>query len=315
MSLIQKTNPLITVVVPTYNGAEYIADCIESLINQKKVDSLSYEILVIDNNSTDNTIDIVNHYCSKYKNIKLIREINQGLSHVRNRGYLESKSEYIAYIDDDCTASANWVANIINSIKSVEPKPVVIGGKILPRFKSQQPAWFSEELETFTWGSSKRFLTDKEREGFYGANIVIQRKVLVQYGGFNISFGMKGEGIGLGEEIDLFNRIYEEHPFFWYDPDIYVNHLIKDEFFKINYRLRRAWETGRLTFRLYGHKKLSLLFYCTSRIVWHSIYIAIHIITFQPRYRLIKRVQLIVSKISCLLWLFKSVNKSSVRKI
>jgi glycosyltransferase involved in cell wall biosynthesis len=95
----------VSVVIPVYNEEKYIKNCLDSLVKQvEKPD----EIIVVDNNSTDKTIEIV----KKYKNIKIIEETIQGMTPARNAGFNDTKYEIIAKCDADTILPADWIKNI-----------------------------------------------------------------------------------------------------------------------------------------------------------------------------------------------------------
>lgn len=97
----------VSVVIPVYNEEKYIKNCLDSLIKQvEKPD----EIIVVDNNSTDKTIEIV----KKYKSIKIIKETTQGMTPARNAGFNQAKYEIIIKCDADSTLSSDWIKNIRN---------------------------------------------------------------------------------------------------------------------------------------------------------------------------------------------------------
>src|SRR5258706_15392459 len=94
----------VSVVVPAYNEEKYIRACIESILNQEeKAD----EIIVINNNSTDKTVDILKQYP-----IKIVNETEQGMIQARNRGFNEAQYEIIARTDADTIVPPDWIAKI-----------------------------------------------------------------------------------------------------------------------------------------------------------------------------------------------------------
>ena len=95
----------VSVVIPVYNEESRIKNCLNSLMKQ---DDKPDEIIVVDNNSTDNTVSIV----KKYKNIKIINEKNQGITPARNKGFNTAKYEIIARCDADSVLPDNWVKQI-----------------------------------------------------------------------------------------------------------------------------------------------------------------------------------------------------------
>lgn len=97
----------VSVVIPVYNEEKYIKNCLDSLVKQvEKPD----EIIVVDNNSTDRTIEIV----KKYRNIRIIKETIQGMTSARNAGFNQVKYEIIVKCDADSTLSSDWIKNIKN---------------------------------------------------------------------------------------------------------------------------------------------------------------------------------------------------------
>jgi hypothetical protein len=81
--------------------------------------------------------------------------------------------------------------------------------------------------------------------GFSGSNMAIRKDILQAFGGFDSGFGMAGERMGMGEEPQLFTRIYNTYPRFWYDPSIIVYHWVPPCNMSVLYRLRRGFLSGR----------------------------------------------------------------------
>ena len=149
-------------------------------------------------------------------------------------------------MNDDSVALPRWCEKILDAFMSVEPCPVVVGGEIVPRLERPSPWWFSLRLEKRSWGDSAGFLTSPSAHfGFSGSNMAFSRKILEEFGGFNPDFGMNAGRVWLGEEPELFMRIYPDHPYFWYDPEIRVRHYVAASQLRLSGRLYRAFQTGR----------------------------------------------------------------------
>ena len=236
--------PLISVVVCTYNREELLRGCLDSLC-QQTLDKELYEVIVVDNNSTDNTWDIAVTYCKTEQNFRLVKELQQGLSHARNRGWIEANGQYIAYIDDDARATEDWLERIVVTFLTITPQPVAVGGKIHPWYDQTPPKWFLDDFEIRTWGDKPEFLQPPRAQyGFSGSNMCIRKEIIEAYSGFSPQFGMIGGKMGLGEESDLFMRIYNDQPCFWYDPNILVYHWVPKSNMTIKYRIQRAYKGG-----------------------------------------------------------------------
>lgn len=235
----------LSVVVCTYNRADWLEQALASLAGQT-LDQARFEVLLVDNNSTDETREIAAGYEGKIRNFRYLFEERQGLSHARNLGWQSARGEFVAFMDDDARAANDWCAKIVAAFHRVTPRPVSVGGKVLPIFDAALPKWFVPEIEIRTWGEQAGFLEGpRRRYGFSGSNMAFPREVLARYDGFAAGLGMQGRKIRLGEDSHLFNRIQEREPFFWYDPELIVHHLVPQRNLRIGYRLTRAYAAGK----------------------------------------------------------------------
>lgn len=237
--------PRLSVVVCTFNRVGLLAECLKSLIGQT-LPRDQFEIIVVDNNSGDETNKLVLAWQESYPSICYVLETRQGVSHARNSGWQRAKGEFVAYIDDDTVAGSDWCEKILQAFTTIMPQPSAVGGVILPRLDKRPPWWFSEKLEIRSWGESAGFLDPPDAHfGFSGANMACPRQLLANFEGFNPKFGMSGGRVWLGEEPDLFMRVYKDYPYFWYDPEIQVKHYVPDAQLQIYGRLHRAFQSGR----------------------------------------------------------------------
>ena len=238
-------NSRLSVIICTFNRANLLGKCLQSLIEQS-LSANQYEIIVVDNNSVDQTEEVTRKYQGISPNIRYMKEQKQGLSYSRNTGWQNTKCQYVAYIDDDAKASHDWCKKIVTAFQDVKPTPAAVGGKILPYYEKTPPKWFIDELEIRTWGNESHFLNKRYiKSGFSGSNMAFQRKYLEELDGFNTELGMIGNEIRMGEDSDFFFRLSKVYPFFWYDPSIIVHHYTPSEKFKINYIWQRGYSSGR----------------------------------------------------------------------
>ncbi len=145
---------ILSFVVPTYNIEEFLAECLDSLINQDLALD-SYEIIVINDGSTDQSLSIAERYAEQNSNIKVISQTNSGLSMTRNRGVEEASGKYIWFIDSDDWITSNCLQKIIEKIEHNDfPDMVAISRlKYLPNERTE------EYIENSTDGiSGKEFL-------------------------------------------------------------------------------------------------------------------------------------------------------------
>jgi len=118
----------ISVIIPVYNTGKYLAECLDSVINQTFKD---IEIICINDGSTDNSLSVLKRYAKKDKRIKVIIQINKGLSAVRNRGIEEAQGEYISFIDSDDVIDKDYYKVLINLMKKHHADIVMAGMKIV----------------------------------------------------------------------------------------------------------------------------------------------------------------------------------------
>lgn len=137
----------ISVVISTYNRCEILPAAIESILRQNAPE-LEYELIVVDNNSTDNTRAVVESFISQgHRQVRYVFEPKKGPSHGRNAGIANARGVIIAFTDDDVLPETDWLSNIKRAFDD-NPEVECVGGKILPRWRIEPPAW----LTTDHWG-------------------------------------------------------------------------------------------------------------------------------------------------------------------
>lgn len=106
----------LSIIVPVYNVADYLAKCLDSLLAQDLPQN-EYEIIVVNDGSTDNSGDIAQQYADKYANITLINQANQGLSGARNTGIKCAKGDYIQFVDSDDYLEDNVLGGLMRQVE------------------------------------------------------------------------------------------------------------------------------------------------------------------------------------------------------
>lgn len=129
--------PLVSVVIPSRNRCESLADAVESVLGQTT--AVSYELIVVDNNSTDDTRRVVERYQARER-VTYVFEPYPGISTARNAGIKAAQADVIAFIDDDCRAGPDWITTIKKTFDEYADVSC-IGGKVLPRWQQQPPPW------------------------------------------------------------------------------------------------------------------------------------------------------------------------------
>ena len=130
-------NKDISIIVPVYNTAKYLKRCLDSIINQK-FDNINYEIIVVNDASTDNSLEIINEYLKNDNRIILIdKKENQGLSEARNSGIEIAQGEYILHIDSDDWIEDNYIYDMVTLAKK-ENADMVVSDFILDNDKNER---------------------------------------------------------------------------------------------------------------------------------------------------------------------------------
>jgi len=221
--------PLVTAIICTRNRERFILACVESLL-QQQADPESYEILVVNNGSTDGTGEILKPLAERGA-IRVIDEPVAGLSRARNTGWLHALGEYVGYIDDDAVADPTWIGAALEVFQTVKPRPGWVGGPIQLTWETARPAWVDDELAVplgyLYWGNLPRPLTRAERLG--GGNGFFPRAVLDKLDGFDERLGRGAIGLLSGEETQLQYRIEQAGLELYYHPKICIHHFVGRE--------------------------------------------------------------------------------------
>jgi len=235
----------ISAVVCTYNHSKLLNGCIESLC-QQTLDKSKYEVIIVDNNSKDDTVEVVEAFID-LGNVRYVLEKNPGLSHARNRGTIESLGTYIAFIDDDAEAAPDWLEVAYNLLNSIRPALDCLGGPYHPLYLTPKPKWFLDKYEIRGFGKSQKYLN--ENEMLSGSNMIWAKESLNSIGKFNVLYGVVGNQLKLGEETDAFQKLWTlmKKPKIYFSPDLIIYHLVPEFKMTIKYRLKRKFVQGQYT--------------------------------------------------------------------
>jgi glycosyltransferase involved in cell wall biosynthesis len=240
----------ISVATYTRNRENLLAQVLESLCHQN-VSLDMYEVVVVDNGSTDGTRTLVEQFVANFPNVRYFFEEKLGSSAARNRGWNEARGEYIAFIDDDAKAPAEWLQVAESVIR--DHAPDVFGGPVFPFYSSPKPIWYKDEYATFDNGDQPRILSGKN-EFFHGSNLFARRRLLEEMGGFDERLGMFGNRLGYGEETAFLSQVRSRNSdaIIFYEPKLYTFHLVRPEKYALSWQLRSRFALGRYNYQAYG---------------------------------------------------------------
>ena len=247
---------MISVVICTYNRADLLAGALQSVCRQT-LSHAEYEVIVVDNNSTDNTGDIVRSFAADYANVHYCLEPRQGLSHARNRGWREARGEVVAYIDDDIEVPPEWL--VVAGEVIGDHSPDVLSGPSFAFYNTVKPGWFKD-----AYGSHEPYSqagVAARPEDLYGHNLLFKRELLAQSGGFDPTLGMVGDRIAYGEETALLRHIHATMPekILYYEPRLYVYHLVRPEKMVWRWLIKDRFAKGRYAHRIFQAGKINSL--------------------------------------------------------
>ena len=238
----------LSIVICSYNRAQYIGDALDSLY--KQTTSLSdFEILLVDNNSTDGTPEVYKSWREIHPegNFQYLTEHQQGASFARNTGAAHAKTGWLCFMDDDAVAFPDFVANII---KHTQEKPTIVGfgGKIIPKYIPEKPVWMSYYVSSLVGNFDYSPVPCAFKKGKYPleSNMVIKKSVFDQIGGFNTTLpGVMGTLRIGGEGKELFYKVIGLGEEIYYDPNIIVYHVVETNKLTKEYLYRVASGIGR----------------------------------------------------------------------
>ena len=235
--------PEISVAVCTYNRSDVLPKCLESLVDQTAGSEL-FEVLIIDNNSTDETKKIASDFCKKHNNFKYIFEGKQGLSHARNRAIVEASGKYLAYIDDDAIADRDWVKSILDCFAKTDAD--VVGGPIFHFVKAEKrPLFYNKKCFSFDPGNKrKRMLPPGFDFGFPGGNSCFKRSLFDEFGNYLAGLGMMGRKQRMGEDSEMGYRLLKAGKVFYYEPGMKIDHQLRSKNVTLKGILKRSYDTG-----------------------------------------------------------------------
>ncbi|OAB41553.1 glycosyl transferase family 2 [Paenibacillus macquariensis subsp. defensor] len=237
-------NITVTVAICTHNRAKDTGEAIESVLIQNYPNE-EIEIIVIDNRSTDNTVEVVNNLRLRHgSRIRYIFEDKLGLSVARNRAIREAKGKYILFLDDDALASIEWVRNIVEVFES-NSSIGCVGGKIEPIWENKEPDWIPQEYRSvFTILDYSSEVKEMPSPSIpYGANVAFRVSVFDHMKPFREDLGRVGTNLLSSEESELIARLREGYKVY-YTPFAPVKHKIAKERTTKKWFLKRMFWQG-----------------------------------------------------------------------
>ena len=238
----------ISVVICSYNRAAYIVQALDSLFHQT-LQKEFFEVLVVDNNSIDNTQELVERFIREHPafDCVYVTESRQGASYARNTGAALAKGRLLCFMDDDAIAEPHFLERI-QSFFDTHTDAAGLGGRIIPRYIPAAPNWMSYYVSSLVGN----FEYSTERVAFkpgkypLESNMTVLKSLFDAVGGFNTALpGVVGSLRIGGEGKDFFLRLQATGKKIYYDPTVIVHHVVEVKKLTPHYLYRVASGIGR----------------------------------------------------------------------
>ena len=274
--------PELTIILCTRNRARLLRKAIDSLLVQP-FDRGRYEILIVDGSSTDETPAVAAALAEEHAHISFCNCPERGLPKARVYGAARARGRVIGYLDDDATACADWLERAATIARTRDP--ICFGGPFYALYETPKPAWFKDAYGSVTHGDLARDLADDEF--VCGGNIFFRRDAFEAAGGFDGSFSGAADAFAYGEEAVPQVRLRQAFPEqrFYYDPALYILHLVRPERMHLRRGLREAFELGRGTGKvMLRNRRETRALPFIRRMAWRILRFAA-LATFGPAFR------------------------------
>ena len=237
--------PLITIVICTFNRAARLQRLLES-VRALREPRGTFEIIVVDNNSADETMRVVGDYIrNSGGRARYVFERAPGLSNARNRGVREAKGRYIAFTDDDTLVSPDWLIEIENAF-ALFPDAAAIGGKVTLEWSAKPPAWLTADLHWMLAHTDHgEQVLRLDRPTLSGANFACNVAALDGPKPFDPNLGRIGNTLRGGEETEFLQTILSQGRAVYYVPSMVIRHVIEQDRLVKGYFRKLMFDEGR----------------------------------------------------------------------
>jgi glucosyl-dolichyl phosphate glucuronosyltransferase len=244
----------ITVILCTYNRCRSLAKALESTAALRLPESDEWEILVVDNNSTDKTREVVENFCRQYPGrFRYLFEPRQGKSHALNAGIRESRADVLAFMDDDVTVDPGWLEHLTAPLD--DGRWAGAGGRILPQQTFRPPPWLSLS-ERHALGPLALFDPSPDAaelfEAPFGTNMAFRKGVFDRHGGFRTDLGPRPGSEIRSEDSEFAHRLMTAGEHLRYERSAIVYHEIPESRLQKKYFLKWWFDKARADIRAYG---------------------------------------------------------------
>lgn len=241
----------LSVVLSTYNRSAVLKNALEKFLLQQTT-GIEYEILLVDNNSTDDTKQVILSFVEKDSRFRYIFENRQGLSYARNAGISAARSDLMVFCDDDVQVSPTWVQKNYEAFLRF-PDADYIGGRVLPIWNGPVPKWVSSSMAPFALsdlGDEAFVVSPDKPHCLVGASLAIRRRAFDKAGLFSIKTQRVKNTIGSTEDFDWQMKLWSQGGHGVYVPDIECTTEVPRD--RLSKAYHRRWHLGHGKFNAIG---------------------------------------------------------------
>ena len=238
----------LSIIICTYNRDKYIYNVLKSIAGND-FSPKKFEIILVNNNSTDNTEVECKRFQSDFPQTEFhyFIEKNQGLSYARNKGIKEATGDILIYVDDDATVNKEYLQTYYSFFEQ-QPSAMAAGGPVIPVYETQEPKWISHfTLRLITGylykGNNRSEFKGNEYPG--GGNAAYRKSVFEKIGFFNVDLGRKGDSLMGAEEKDIFDKMRSSGTKYYYLPGAILYHIIPETKLTTAYFDRLTYSIGK----------------------------------------------------------------------
>ena len=240
-----------SIIIPTLNHASKLYQCLSYIANLS-FDLNLFEVLIIDNGSTDNTKEIALSFNNKITNLHYVFCKSPGLMAARHKGCDEAKGNILCYIDDDSLVTEDWLYGIAESF--LDDKVVLVGGPCIPEYEVNPPEWIGYFWRDTNYGRINTYLSlndfgdrklDMNKVVVLGCNYSIRKKTLLEFGGTHPDYLPEKYKYYQGDgESGLSRKIEKSKYRVTYHPKARIKHLIPESRLTVDYFCWRRYFNG-----------------------------------------------------------------------
>jgi len=246
----------ISVILCTYNRCRSLAKALDSIAASTLPNSVEWEVLVVDNNSSDRTREVVEEFCNRHAGrFRHLFEPKEGKSRALNAGVRHARGDILAFTDDDVTVEPTWLQNLTAALYNGEW--VGSGGRTLPKRSFLPPRWLALEgryalapLAMFDLGNDVCELTETP----FGNNMAYRKEMFEKYGGFRTDLGPcpGSRNPQKSEDSEFGCRLLAAGEQLRYEPSAVVYHAVPEGRVQKEYFLAWWFDKARADIRAFG---------------------------------------------------------------